>query len=68
MKEIFSSSKGIIFYEQDGYILGSIAQDKAVEFLSNLVKEFFYKENYLTLAMLEFLLDKAISKYKQLEE
>lgn len=68
MKEVFSSSKGIKFYEQDGYILGSMSQDRAVEFLSDLVKEFLYKENYLTLAMLEFLLDKAISKYKQIEE
>lgn len=63
MKEIFTHSNGIKFYIDNNNIVSSLPKDKAIELITNVVKQSILEEDINTFNAVNMLLDKIFNSY-----
>ena len=63
MKEIFTHSNGIKFYIDNNNIVSSLPKDKAIELITNVVKQSILEEDINTFNAVNMLLYKIFNSY-----
>lgn len=63
MKEIFTHSNGIKFYIDNNNIVSSLPKDKAIELITNVVKQLILEEDINTFNAVNMLLYKIFNSY-----
>ena len=63
MKEIFTHSNGIKFYIDNNNVVSSLPKDRAIELITNIIKQSILEEDINTFNIANTLLDKIFYSY-----
>lgn len=63
MKEIFTHYNGIKFYIDNNNVVSSLSKDKAIELITNVIKQSILEEDINTFNIANTLLDKIFYSY-----